>query len=216
MTTRNEPGPCRIGPLADLTGEQLAVRAGKGGPAAHDAFAELVTRYQARLYNFLLRRVGSRQDAEDVTQDAFVKAWEKIASYDPAWRFSTWLFTIGLRHAITQHRRARPTAGACLPEAAAPLPADTESARARGARLWALAAERLGEEQHTALWLRYAEDMGIQEIGKVMGKSDVAVRVCLFRARQALAAACGQSETALDQPNALTPPAAAVLSGGAR
>ena len=177
--------------LGDLSPEQLAVRA-QGGSTA--CFAELVTRFEGRLFNFLLRRTGRRADAEDLTQEAFARAFERLAAYDPRWRFSTWLFTIATRMAVSEHRRVRAARGVRLGDfdAAAEEGADrdgpSESAAA-GAALWVVAREALGEEHHLALWLRYAEDMGIAEVALVLGKTKVATRVCLFRARQALAAA---------------------------
>jgi RNA polymerase sigma-70 factor (ECF subfamily) len=184
-TPQHELG-ARVDPrYAGLTAEEVALRAQRGGC---DAFAELVARYEVRLYNFLLRRVGSRSDAEDLTQETFIRAWERISSYDSAWRFSTWLYTIGARLAVSQHRKRRITSVAMVDRAdAAPQAPDTGEDRSLGARLWRLAETVLGEEQHTALWLRYAEDLSIAEIAKVMRKSQVGVRVCLFRARQTLA-----------------------------
>ena len=64
-------------------------------------FAELVKRFEGRLFNFLVRRTVTTHDAEDLVQDAFVRAWQRIDQYDPRWQFSTWLFTIANRLAIT-------------------------------------------------------------------------------------------------------------------
>lgn len=176
-------------PVKALSAEEIAIRVQRGGPLAGWYFAELVERYQARLFNFLARRAG-RQSAEDLTQESFVRAWEQIARYNPTWRFSTWLFTIGARLAITQHRRSHRTVGAgALELAVATAPHDGETDL--GSRLWSLAQLHLTTDQHTALWLRYAEDMAISDIAKVMDKTEVGVRVCLFRSRQALAKLVG-------------------------
>lgn len=184
MAERSE---LKVGTLAALTAEQLAVRAGRGGPDAHACFELVVARYEERLFNFLLRRCGKRDEAEELAQETFARAWERIATYDPTWRFSTWLFTIGLRQAVSRHRKARREVLVEAPERAAPVARDSGDDVDLGARLWALAAEKLTRDQHTALWLRYAEDMAVEDIARVMRKSGVGVRVCLFRARQALA-----------------------------
>jgi RNA polymerase sigma-70 factor (ECF subfamily) len=176
-------------PSVERTSEELAVLAQRDNVAA---FGELVGRFEDRLFNFLLRRVGSRVEAEDLTQDAFVRAWERIESYDPTWRFSTWLFTIASRLAVSEHRRRRPTVVIDSADHVGSEDADiaaSDHAARSGSRLWALAKSVLRDDQHTALWLRYAEDMSIGEIAKVLGKSHVGVRVALFRARQLLAAA---------------------------
>lgn len=168
------------------TAEALAVRAGRGDATGRECFGVLIERYQGRLFNFLLRRVRSRQDAEDLTQEAFVRAWERAGTYNPRWRFSTWLFTIATRLAITNHRRSRRLGVVTLAE---PVEATNHAAATDrpGSGVWGLASACLSDDQHTAVWLRYAEDLSIEEIAVVMGKSQVAVRVCLFRARKALA-----------------------------
>jgi len=189
-------------PFAERSAEELAVLAQRDNLAA---YGELVARYEARLFNFLLRRVSRRVDAEDLTQEAFVRAWERIASYDPTWRFSTWLFTIASRLAVSEHRKFKPTMHIESAEqvraraGASDRDRDAEADIRGGSRLWALARQVLRDEQHTSLWLRYAEDMSIGEIAKVMGKSQVGVRVALFRARQTLAQAAANQELNLGQ-----------------
>lgn len=191
----SSPDPMHPGvPLVELSAEAIAQRAQRGGPGASLLFEELVRRYEARLYNFLARRAG-REAAEDLTQETFVRAWERLDSYNAAWRFSTWLFTIGSRLAITRHRRSRPTSGPAALDTA-PTPArDNAREMELGARLWTLAGAHLSDDQQTALWLRYVEDMAIADIARVMEKSDVGVRVCLFRARHALAELSGLDRT---------------------
>jgi RNA polymerase sigma-70 factor (ECF subfamily) len=171
--------------LCALSPEDLALRAARGSVAS---YSELVKRFEVRLFNFLLRKV-SRTDAEDLAQETFVRAWERIGSYDRRWRFSTWLFTIASRLAVSHYRKrsaAAPRAEFAPDQGPGEADRDVEADCRLGRRLWALAAS-LGADQHEALWLRYAEDLSIPEIAEVMRKSHVGVRVCLFRARQALA-----------------------------
>lgn len=171
----------------EQTPEELALRA-QGG--SMPAFAELVDRFEGRLYNFLLRRVGSPADAEDLTQETFLRAWQRIGRYKPAWRFSTWLFTIGTRLAVS-HSRRRPSPAAPVREDHPARPADGIGAAAqRGeerTRIWALVDEVLTPEQRAAVWLRYVEGMAIKDIACVTGRTQVSVRVLLFRARALLA-----------------------------
>ena len=184
-------------PLSDRTSEELAVLAQRDNVGAYN---ELVIRFEKRLFNFLLRRVSRRIDAEDLTQEAFVRAWERITSYDPTWRFSTWLYTIASRLAVSEHRRARRHKSI---ECAEHMGANDDTQQHRdnastASKLWELARITLRDEQHTSLWLRYAEDMSIGEIAKVMDKTHVGVRVTLFRARQMLAAAAVGAGITLD------------------
>src|SRR5260221_35626 len=93
-------------PSDSARAEDLVRRARTGSSAA---FGELVARYESALFNFLLRRTSSAEDAEEIAQDAFVRAWQKIDSYDARWKFSTWLFTLARRLAATRMRSTAPS-----------------------------------------------------------------------------------------------------------
>jgi RNA polymerase sigma-70 factor (ECF subfamily) len=77
--------------LKDLTDEELMLRVQEGQTACFDL---LVERYKDRLFNYLLRLVGNRDEAEEVAQEAFVKAYIHAEKYKTIARFSTWLYTI--------------------------------------------------------------------------------------------------------------------------
>jgi RNA polymerase sigma-70 factor, ECF subfamily len=174
--------------MAADTAEQLAVRAQAGGAEAMTAFSELVERYNGRLYNFLLRRL-SPADAEDVAQEAFIRAWQRIGLYDPRYRFSTWLFTIATRLAISHGRssqRLRSLESSDRPGLGME-PGAAASGEESRSRMWAIVGEHLTSDQLTAVWLRYVEELTITEIARVMGRTPVGVRVMLFRARNLLA-----------------------------
>jgi RNA polymerase sigma-70 factor (ECF subfamily) len=180
---KNIPTPVKY---SELEPEALAIRAQKGD---RDAFGELVRRFEPRLFNFLLQRVRIPDDAAELTQDALTRAWERINDYTPAWRFSTWVFTIASRMAVSHHRKhGRMKTTEDFDANEAPRGEEVDDATiSLGSRLWKLAAEELTPEQHNILWLRYAEDLSISEIASVVSKTAVGVRVALFRARQALA-----------------------------
>ncbi len=182
---------------AEPSGDALGIKAlGIGALAARarsgclTSFTELVERFESRLFNFLLRRCGSITDAEDLAQETFVRAWRAIGQYNPRWQFSTWLFTIAHRLAVTEYRRRRreramqghgdPATGH------ADDPASVVAHREESRLIWDLADRVLGQTQREALWLRYAEDLSIRAIARVLGKTPVTVRVTLFRAREAL------------------------------
>lgn len=173
----------------DQLGIDALVAASQRGSVAH--YGELCRRFEGRLFNFLLQRTRNRTDAEDLVQDALLRAWEHIGDYDNRWQFSTWLFTIASRLAVTHFRKRRTSQmsdGMPEPSQASNQRTASELEREElGQRLWTIAGERLTHEQHTAVWLRYVEDMGIGEIAQVLRKSQVSVRVLLFRARQVLA-----------------------------
>jgi len=173
--------------------EKLATRSAQG---SHADFAELVRRYHDRVYNFLLKRTRNPDEAADLTQEAFVRAWQRIDRYDPRWQFSTWIFTIAVRLSVSRQRREKrkvcaddldQTRSSNLPGAEDML--ERRETVELGRSLWELAEDVLSEDQYLAVWLRYAEGMAMADIAKVIGKSQVGVRVSLFRARAALAQA---------------------------
>lgn len=169
--------------LQTLSAEELALRSQKG---CKDSFAELVERYGMRLYQFLHNKTDNVQDAEDLVQDTFVKAYRNIHRYSTSWMFSTWLFTIAARLANSHYRslHQRQAAPRLAPDCDCPANAVVQQEIQEG--LWEI-ARTLSADQYRALWLRYAEELPIKEIAKVLGKTQVSVKVTLYRARVNLA-----------------------------
>jgi RNA polymerase sigma-70 factor (ECF subfamily) len=170
--------------IEEKTDEELAREAQAGSGRS---FEELARRYKRRLFVYLRSRVGSDQDAEDMVQDTFLKLYRNIGGYDPAYRFTTWLYTSANRLAIDSHRKKAVVITKVdvedlgdLPEPAARISAETGATG-----LWD-AARGLGESRFRVLWLRYGEDLSIEEIAAVLGRTRLAVRVLLHRARAAL------------------------------
>jgi len=177
----------------EQTPEQL-VRLARAG--CRSSFTALVERFEGSLFRFLLARTGDREEAEDLCQEAFLRAFEKLDRYDERWRFSTWLFTIAQRMAVSRARKWRP-------DYDSERVAEQGTERGRGAAhnhdpaafleaaeerdsLWALAAEHCTPDQRTALWLRYAEDVSLEEIARIFERPVTTIRVQLFRARRLL------------------------------
>ncbi|HEX4795888.1 MAG TPA: RNA polymerase sigma factor [Humisphaera sp.] len=174
------------------TDEDLARRAQAGCRAS---FEQLVRRYQVSLLRFINERVHCEADAQDLVQDTFVRAYQRIDRYRDAWRFSTWLFTIGHRLAIS-HLRSRRVRKAAQAEEIASLP-DRKNDRPGQLmmedegrkRFWDAAAAVLTDEQMAAVWLYYVEGLSAPDVAKVLGRSWVSVKTMLFRARRRLAPA---------------------------
>lgn len=172
-------------PPAPVSDEDLACRAQQG---CADSFDELLRRFQSPMLHFLRHR-GPAAEAEDVLQDTFLCAYQNLHRYRRRWRFATWLFTIARRLSINRYRRWRPTVEsddlsqsvARGPEAPQ-MAADAEQRR----RLWSTAAEILSEQEMTAVWLHYVEEMPARDIAAVLDRSRVAVKTMLFRARKRL------------------------------
>jgi len=164
--------------------EELARRAGEG---CADSFTALVTRHGGSVFNYLLRMTGNPHDAEDLTQETFLKVFRSLGRADPPVAFTAWLFTIARRTALNHFRAARP-ADELDPETASgtPDPASVAAATDDRCSLWAL-AKRLKRRQFEALWLRYAEGLAVKEIARVMRLHSIHVRVLLHRGRHQLA-----------------------------
>jgi len=179
--------------LSPTSDEELACRAQRGCVAS---FEQLLQRFQTPVLHFLRHR-GLAADAEDVAQETFLRAYKNLHRYDRRWTFSAWLFTIARRVSINYCRRERPTANAEAVASAAsddaePIEAMIVAEDRR--RLWDAAAAVLSEEQMTALWLHYTEDMPLQEIALVLERSHTSVKVMLFRARQKLVSLLGEKD----------------------
>jgi RNA polymerase sigma-70 factor (ECF subfamily) len=169
--------------LHELDSEELAWRARQGCQAS---FTELVYRYAPRLHAFLCRKTRPNHEVEDLVQDTFVKAYQNLDRYDRRWKFSTWLFTIAARLAVSHRRRTQSAATFLHRHAQACSPNELTQGQEPHESLWAMAAE-LPTSQYQTLWLKYAEDMSVKEIAAAMGKSQVCVKVLLYRARAGMA-----------------------------
>jgi RNA polymerase sigma-70 factor (ECF subfamily) len=182
---QSDPAVPRDADDAATSDEQL-VRRVVGGCAR--SFEELCRRYQVPLLEwFRFRRHAA--DSEDLLQETLLRAYRNLHRYDSRWRFATWLFVIARRVSINHHQRFRvPADSAAIQSVPSParqpdqIVADAES----GNRLWELARQALTEEEVTALWLHYVEDLPTHEIAAVLGRSRVSVKTMMFRARKKL------------------------------
>lgn len=148
------------------------------------AFDTLVERYQVRLLRFLLGRCASRADAEDAIQDTFVAAYRYLSSYNPRWRFSTWLYRIAIRNAARLPRRQDDGEIDRLAGGADPLVECIEASDREN--LWLTAKRILSDDAYTALWLRYVEDLSVNEVARALDRSQSWTKVTLLRARRRL------------------------------
>ena len=182
--------PTPIDQIEDADPNDLVVRA-RGG--CEESYAELVRRYFPRLVQLILPRVtrSNHMDAEDIAQESLARAFQKLDTFDPRYRFSTWLYTIAIRIATDHNRgtRRRLTileAQRSLFEASPMMTASSTAEyerRETADSLWRVARAALNEPHYTAIWLRFAEDLSVAEIAHLMRKTKGGVRVLLHRAR---------------------------------
>lgn len=156
------------------------------------AFSELVARYQDRIYRFLVRLTRSQDDALDLTQDTFLRAYQNIGRWRPEALFRTWLFRIARNIAFDRLRRDKRVEfieledDAELPDTAAEPDAVLETAQRY--RLLESALERLPPDHREILLLREIEEMSYDEIALVLELNPGTVKSRLARARTALLA----------------------------
>jgi RNA polymerase sigma-70 factor (ECF subfamily) len=167
-----------------LSDEELACRAQRG---CAESFEQLMRRFQAPVLHFLRRR---GDEAEDLLQETFIRAYANLFRYRPRWRFATWIFTIARRVSITNQRRPpRPESREAIlaaAESGRPGPVEVVMEEENRRYLWRRAAQILSEDEVTALWLHYGENLGTRDIAAVLGRSSAAVKTMLFRARKRL------------------------------
>lgn len=155
-----------------------------------NAFAALVRRHQRPLYRHLARMVGSQDDALELTQETFVRAWQALAQWQPTAQFNTWLFRIGSNAALDLLRRRSAVEFVALDdtfefEHQAP-DLERQAQGMQEVRNLELALSKLTPEHREVLLLREVEEMSYEEIGQVLSLSAGTVKSRLARARAAL------------------------------
>jgi RNA polymerase sigma-70 factor (ECF subfamily) len=200
--------PRPVEPAADAPGEGVSSHGAAGAEARAvesalalraragdmEAFAALVERRTPGLVAFLRRMLGDAEDARDVAQLTFLRVWENLARYDPAWAFSTWLFRIAGNLAIdalrarhtrqrTENESFRLVKGArtsAEPDAPAALHRDEVR------RVFEACADVLSGTQRLVFVLREFEERDSRDIAAILDCRESTVRNHLFQARRLL------------------------------
>jgi RNA polymerase sigma-70 factor (ECF subfamily) len=156
-----------------------------GGDAA--AFEALVIRYQRVLFSVALRMLGEYADASDATQAAFVKGYQRLGSFDPQFRFFSWIYRILLNECLNAKRNRR-THGEIPPDLAvggSPLEVLEIAERRRRVQLALLA---LPVEYREVIVLRHFAGLSYDDIAATLGIPAKTVKSRIYTARQRLAA----------------------------
>lgn len=184
--------------MSEVGRELAAIQAVLAGNA--DAFKPLIEANQTRVYSLALRMLGNEREAEDVAQDAFLHAYARLATYNPAWRFKTWIMTITSNLCIDRLRRRKlePVSftdyaqrdGEASDEiefvSHAPQPDAVVAQRQRDDDVRAMLHE-LPAEDRSMVVMFYFNDMSYEEIANAKSTTVGAVKSRLFRARQKMA-----------------------------
>jgi RNA polymerase sigma-70 factor (ECF subfamily) len=159
----------------------LASRAGD-----RRAFEQLLARYERPVFNAAFRILHHRDDAADVTQTAFLRAYEHLDRYDPAQRFFSWLYRIAINEAMDMGARRKPDA--LVLEAVAD-PGEGPDGRAAGAQSDARlerALMALSVDQRALVVLKHVQDFSYEQIAEILDCPVKTVKSRLFSARRAL------------------------------
>lgn len=157
------------------------------------AYASLVLRYQNFVFTIVLRYIKSREDAEEVAQDVFVKAYRSLADFKGASKFSTWLYTIATTTSLTALRKKKLEVQSLDNEHVferadhidSGLNANTIEQKSRAVMV-NNAIKLLSVDDAQVLTLFYKGEQSLEEIAQVLGKEVNAVKVQLHRARTRL------------------------------
>jgi len=186
MSPRRQPSLAR-GVIVDDEADEVLVERYRHGD--RDAFAALVVRYQRPVFNAAWWVVKNADDAADVAQNVFLKVAERIADFDPQYRFFSWLYRIAVNEALNsvrRHHREEPLDD----EVDVPGPdGDAPDRRLEDARLSARlrdAMARLSTNDRTVLVLRHFSELSYQEIGQVLELDEKTVKSRLHEARMRL------------------------------
>lgn len=179
--------------LETVTEARLVAEALAG---SQSAFEQIVRRFQRPMVSLIGRMTGDWALAEDLAQEAFVKAFRNLSAFDATRRLSSWLFRIAHNTAVDALRRARPseisidvTGSAVDSDPAMPsTPSEPDPVeRAALGRALDDALYRLRPDFRAAVVLRYEEGLSFDEIGHILGVPEVTARSHVHRARKEMA-----------------------------
>ncbi|OAO88324.1 RNA polymerase sigma factor SigW [Geobacillus stearothermophilus] len=163
-----------------------------------NAYADLVDLYKDKIYRLCYRMLGNRHEAEDAAQEAFIRAYIHIDTYNPEMKFSTWLYRIATNLTIDKLRKRKPdvyldeevggtdglTMQAQLPSRETSPEEAVESLELQETVQRAI--EQLPEKYRSVIVLKYMEDLSLQETSEILGLPVGTVKTRLHRGREAL------------------------------
>jgi RNA polymerase sigma-70 factor, ECF subfamily len=164
--------------------DRMLVRRCREGDRA--AFDQLVVRYQKPVFNAALRLLRDPEDARDVAQTTFLKAFEHLADYDPSYRFFSWIYRIAVNEALNSLGSRKPFGGMSGEEAdEAPGPEQ----RVEGEQMSRAIEDALmgiNPELRTVIVLRHFMHLSYQDMGDILMLPEKTVKSRLYSARQLL------------------------------
>jgi RNA polymerase sigma factor (sigma-70 family) len=158
-----------------------------GDPAS---YAFLVNKYKDMVYSIAIKILRDTDEAQDIAQDSFIKAYQQISQFQGKSKFSTWLYTITYRTAVTRLRDKKVDTialGDDIDEIADHLPGQMEQLQAKQVKQYVRQAiDKLPQIDALLVTLYYINDLPVKEIEEITGLSKPNVKIKLFRARKVL------------------------------
>jgi RNA polymerase sigma factor (sigma-70 family) len=197
-TSRTLRSPTQTGAITESMSDAALVELVLCGD--QDVFAVLVERYKDAVQNLAYRMLGNVTEAEDVTQETFVRAYTQIATYKPTHKFSTWLLSIASHLAIDQLRRRRflalPLEDVPFLEWIVDASTGPEQSALQGEQQDEIQRylQRLPSKYRAVIVLRYWHDFSYEEIAAALHLTPALVKARLHRARELLARAMQQNK----------------------
>jgi RNA polymerase sigma-70 factor (ECF subfamily) len=170
--------------MLDEASERSLIDRSLGGDSS--AFGSLIEEYQKALFNTAYRMLGDPEDARDVTQTAFVKSFEKLATYDPRYRFFSWIYRILVNEALNCLDRRRSQEPIALDLVAPGRMPDEELERNDRHERIQSAVCALAPDHRLVIVLRYFGGMSYREMSEVLEIPDKTVKSRLYSARRIL------------------------------
>lgn len=157
-----------------------------------NAFSMLVSKYENSLYNFIYKMTFSKEDAEDILQEVFVRAYKNLYKYNKRWKFSTWIFRIAINSFKNEYKKIKKKAQLYCYDDAVDLQCslydipDTAVLINENKKEFIDIINSLKFDQKTALCLRHLYGFSFQEVGEIMGVSPESAKMKVQRAKKVL------------------------------
>jgi len=160
--------------------EQKLIQQSIGGDI--NSFSQLIEIYQDTLACYLLTQTRNKEDTEDIVQETFISAHKYLKSYNPQWKFKTWLFTIARRLLYNYYKKIKEV-DYTLKE-----PFDSiDDSFIDNNNIWLTIKRIVSQQSFDVLWFFYSEELSIKEIAKILQCTQSWVKMSMFRSKRKLA-----------------------------